>query len=238
VSDPVIQAIAELEAYLRRYPSGHFSELAQLQLDQLLARQGEKKVQVVSAAANPFSMGTAVANLGYRVGDRYEYQVTDLLTKLPERVKIQRVVSVTADKVLYMGVRIINDLLGNTLQAGNGARFGPNQFFAAEYTVGKKWSTRYPIVFPNGDPDDVEIDFRVTGRETVTVPAGTFDCFRVEGAGWVLGKARAIAITYWMAPDKVARVIAIDTWHRQQKGRQGNIRKADREELVAFTPAG
>ena len=35
-----------LEDYLRRYPSGQFSELAQLRLDQVLARQGEKKVRI------------------------------------------------------------------------------------------------------------------------------------------------------------------------------------------------
>ena len=37
-----------LEEYLRRYPSGEFSELAQLQLDPVLSRQGEKRIEVAS----------------------------------------------------------------------------------------------------------------------------------------------------------------------------------------------
>src|SRR6185436_1244636 len=35
-----------LEDYLRKHPSGRFSELAQFELDGALARQGEKKIQI------------------------------------------------------------------------------------------------------------------------------------------------------------------------------------------------
>src|SRR5262245_515268 len=41
---------APLEDYLRRYPSGNFAELAQLELDAVLARQGERKIEIVAAA--------------------------------------------------------------------------------------------------------------------------------------------------------------------------------------------
>src|SRR5689334_16433522 len=46
-----------LEEYLRRYPSGRFSELAQVQFDRQLARRGEKKVDAVSAPRNPYTKG-------------------------------------------------------------------------------------------------------------------------------------------------------------------------------------
>lgn len=237
MSDALKQAIIELEDYLRRYPSGRFSELAQLRLDRLLAQQGEKKVQLVSAADNPFTKGTAVANLNYRVGDRYKYQVIDLLTNIPGRLKVQTVTEVTADEVTYNRGGLITDVLGNFLRRGDGVRFGPSQYYATEYSVGKKWTTRYPIIFTNGDPDDVELDFKVVGREAVTVPAGTFDAFRVEGSGWILGKSVSLAVTYWVAPEKLARVIAIENWNRAS-AKKGKIKKADREELVAFAPAG
>ncbi len=59
-----------LEDFLRRYPSGRFVELAQLQLDRVLAKMGEKKVEVISAPENPYTKGTATANTAFKIGDR------------------------------------------------------------------------------------------------------------------------------------------------------------------------
>lgn len=235
MSDTLQLAIAEVEDYLRRYPSGRFSELAQLRLDQLLAQRGEKKVEVVSAAANPYSKGTVRADLSYRVGDRYQFDNTDLLTKLLAPRRTQVVTRVTDSQVEYNRGKLVTDLLGNLIWRPDGAQFGPNQFFPTEYALGKKWSTRYSIILANGTPDTVELDLKVVGRETITTPAGTFDTFRVEAAGWRLGlggvPSMSIANTYWMAPDKVARYVAIETWWRMR----GHIKRADRDELVAFT---
>jgi uncharacterized caspase-like protein len=69
---------APIEEYLRRYPSGRFSELAQLRLDRVLAAQGEKKIEIVSSAENPYTLGSAVANTGYQLGDSYKYNVMEL----------------------------------------------------------------------------------------------------------------------------------------------------------------
>lgn len=237
MSDTLQLAIVELEDYLRRYPSGRFSELAQLRLDQLLARQGEKKVEVVSAAANPYSKGTVRADLSYRVGDRYEYEGVDLLTKIPGPRRVLRVTRVGDTQVELNDGNLVTDLLGNLIRRPDGATFGPNQFYAAEYALGKKWSTRYSIVLANGTPDTVELDLKVVARESIMVPAGTFDTFRVEAAGWRLGLGgtppQSIINTYWVAPDKVARVVAIETWWRLRN----RITRADRDELAAFTQA-
>jgi hypothetical protein len=228
------QAIAEIEAYLRRYPSGRFSELAQLQLDQMLARQGEKKVQVVSAAANPFSKGTAVANLNFRVGDRYVYRSTDMLTMIEKPRRVQTVTAVTENEVVYNNGRHITDLLGNILlRAGDQARFGPSQFFGTEYSLGKKWSTRYSITFVNGKEDMVETELKVVAREEVTVPAGTFDAFRIEGTGWTLDASVRSTHVVWVAPDRINRYIASEIWRR----RHNRILYSERDELVAYTPA-
>jgi hypothetical protein len=234
MSDALQLAIAEVEDYLRRYPSGRFSELAQLRLDQLLAQRGEKRVEVVSAAANPFSKGTVRADLSYRVGDRYEYGGIDLLTKIPGPRRVLKVTSVTDTQVVFNDGKLITDLLGNLIRRPDGATFGPNQFYATEYALGKKWNTRYSIVLANGTPDTVDLDLKVVARESITVPAGTFDTFRVEATGWRLGLGgvppQSITNTYWVAPDKVARVVAIETWWRLRN----RITRADRDELAAF----
>jgi hypothetical protein len=234
MSDSNRDAIIALENYLKRYPSGRYSELALAQLDQLLAERGEQRVEIVSSAANPFTQGTARANQDYRPGDVFEYQVIDMLTKVVERTQVHRVVRVLPRQVIFNGGRLVTDRLGNFLRTPNGATYGPNQFYATEYAVGRKWTTRYSTVLPKGEDDEIEIDFKVTGRETIVVPAGRFDAYRVEGAGWLLGKSRSISVTYWMAPERVPRVIVSESWYRQGKG----IRKADRIELVSYSREG
>jgi hypothetical protein len=223
-----------IEDYLRRYPSGHFSELALVRLDRLLAKQGENKVSPVNAAENPFTQGTGIVDLNFRVGDQYEYRGIDLLTGVEGRQYRYRVTEVTEDLVLFNGGAFVTDLLGNTRKLPNGASFGPSQYFVAEYSVGKKWTTRYDAVLRNGNQDVYEIDFRVAGKETIDVPAGRFDCFRVEGTGWIRLKGIKLDIRYWVAPDKLNRHIALEVL--AAGGRR--IGRSERQELVSYTRAG
>jgi len=227
---------APIEAYLRRYPSGRFTELALLRLDTLLAQQGEKKVRVVSAAANPFTQGTATASFNFRVGDRYEYRTIDLLTKIAQEPKVQTITAITDSEVIYNNGSLITDLMGNLRRRPDGATYSPNQFAATEYSVGRKWASRFTISNLKGPISQftIELDFHVVGRETVIVPAGTFDCFRVEANGWGLEISQDIQITYWIAPGRLTRPVATEVWRR----RQSRILHSDRDELVSFTPAG
>lgn len=226
--------IAAVEDYLKRYPSGHFSELAQVRLDRMLAKKGEKKVSVVNAAANPFTKGTSLIDLGYRIGDRYAYRSIDLLTKVENRKHINTVTEIDDDKVIYNNGTLVTDLLGNLLKRPDGTTFGPSQMFVSEYHLGKKWTTRYAIHFARGGQDTIELDLKVVGRETITVPAGTFDCFRCQATGWVLNLGQSLEWNFWVAPDKVNRVIALEAWWR----RAGRIQRSERQELESYTRAG
>jgi hypothetical protein len=225
--------VAAVEDYLRRYPSGHFSELAAVRLDRMLAKQGEKKVSVVNAAANPFSKGTGLVDLNYRIGDRYVYRTSDLLTKVEGKKIVNTVTEVTEDQVIFNKGALVTDLLGNLLKRPDGASFSPSQFFISEYHLGKKWTTRYTINFAKGGQDTIELEFKVAGRETITVPAGTFDCFRIEGHGWVLGISQQNEWKFWLAPHKVNRAIALETWWHLR----GRIIRSDRQELESYTRA-
>jgi len=66
------------------------------------------------------------------------------------------------------------------------------------------------------------------------VPAGRFKAFRIEGAGWSDSGGRR-EITYWMAPDKVRRDLAIEV-RRRRPGNKG-IGDSERRELVGFREA-
>ena len=67
------------EAYLRRHPSGRFSELAQLRLDRALARQGEQKIVIASSEGNPFSKGTAGQQLGFVLAEVREARLVPVV---------------------------------------------------------------------------------------------------------------------------------------------------------------
>lgn len=45
--------------------------------------------------------------------------------------------------------------------------------------VGKSWSTQHKVTMANGTVNDITFACKVEDREKVTVPAGTFDTFRI-----------------------------------------------------------
>ena len=223
---------APLEGYLRRFPSGRFSELAQLRLDRVLARRGENKLRVVDAAGNPYSKGWAQADTAYRVGDRYSYTVSDLDTRAFKRV-IAATVARIADNEVFFDNGLITDSLGNTIRAADGRRFTPRQQFPLEYAVGRKWHSRFMATTRSGDAEGVaDIDYRIVTRERVTVPAGDFDAFLIEGAGATVFRDRTTRSTLrrWMAPELVRRAVISE--ERLVDGGKSVI--AERQELKSF----
>ena len=227
-----------LEDYLLRYPSGRFSELAQLRLDQVLALQGEKKIEIVSAPGNPYSKGTVAANTAYMVGDFYAYRQTDLLTKL-EMKRLKRVVTeITETEVRYNRGRFVTDLLGNSLRFGGGAVWSPNQTVPTEFAVGRRWKTRFRVIPPKGGETIVDLDIRIADRESITVPAGTFNAFRIEARGWQTGTGAGggrVNLEWdwktWYAPDRVRQPVAFEWFNRYLAVK---ITRAERNELTQF----
>jgi len=209
-------APAPLEDYLRRWPSGPFSELAQLQLDKVLAKQGEKKVQMVASAGNPYTQGLVAADTAFKVGDTYGYIVMDRETRA-ELSKINSVCTeINENEVIFGGGALILDRLGNTVKLPDGRRFTPRQDQPTEYAIGKKWSTRFGVTVASGRTSESEFEFRITRREKITVPAGSFECFVIEGEGYTvlpIGKVEFKNVR-WMAPDKVRRPIVMEQYRK------------------------
>ena len=211
------KAPGPFEDYLRKYPSGVFSEVAQLKLDRVLAQSGEKKIEVVSSAANPFSRGTGRLNIRFKVGDRFQYRESDLDSKKEIRTYTLRVTEIVDDEVIFNDGRLSSDLLGNGRKQSDGDLQSQSQFYIPEYSVGKKWTTRYKIVKPDGKAYNGEYEFKVLGRDKVTVPAGTFDAFHVEGNGRGEDAGSSLYLAYWITPE-VGRFIMRD-YKRYNKSR-------------------
>ena len=219
-----------IEHYLRRYPGGQFAELAQLRLDQILAKLGEKKIEVVSAPDNPYSKGSARANTAYRVGDTYTYRVFDLFNKLELQTSTTTVTAISENEVIFNNGTLVTDLLGNLLRSRREIfSTTARQYYVAEYSVGKKWSTRYIGTGIEQNKLSYEYEFKVLTRERKTVPAGTFDAFKVEGAGFSSSGA-VHRWDYWIAPDRVKRPIAIEQVSRNR----GTMQNREGTELVSY----
>jgi uncharacterized caspase-like protein len=230
---------APLEAYLRRHPSGRFAELAQLQLDRLLAQRGERRTQIAPAEGNPFTRGSAAANTGWRVGDSYTYRVVDRLAGAEEHPAAFTVIEVT-DREVRFGNGMAMDLLGNTLRRPGGRVYTPNQLEPVEYAVGKRWRTEFRINTPKGAEGTTTMDLRIAARESVTVPAGTFNAFRIEGRGVFADQihrhAEETLMKKWTAPDRLRMPVALEEI-RQRGGRNGRTTLSRRWELIAYHEA-
>lgn len=222
---------AAMTGYLQQYPSGRFAELAQANLDKLLAKQGENRIQIVNSATNPYTKGTAAAGR-FQVGDRFSLRVEDQLTKLEVRRYTRTVTEISDTEVIFNNGEYATDLLGSSRRSSRGDRWGDNQFYAAEYAVGKTWSSRFDRTYgATGKTSEVYREFHVVGREQITVPAGTFNAFRVETSGWVSPFGTRLEGTYWIAPDETPLAIAYSEMNRNR----GSIISSDRIELVSFS---
>jgi len=190
--------------------------------------------QQAALGPNPFSQGTGVANVNYKIGDRYRFQELDLLTKQEIRRRVMTVTSIADDEVTFNEGRLSTDLLGNPVRNANGRNFVERQIFIAEYSIGKKWRTVYEGIGRNGNANEWTIDLKVTKRESITIAAGTFDAFKIEGGGSNRSGIH-FQITYWVAPDKVRACLV---YEHTRRNRRMSVTDSTRTELVDFRQAG
>jgi hypothetical protein len=77
----------------------------------------------------------------------------------------------------------------------------------------------------------------IAARESITVPAGTFNAFRVDGQGIFADPAHRHAeetlLRKWVAPDRLRFPVAMEEI-RQRRGTKGHVMQSRRWELAAF----
>ncbi len=191
-----------------------------------------KPVQPASIEANPYTKGNARIDTQFKIGDSYSYREIDLYTKIETRNFVNRITQITEDQVIFGDGRFVTDFFGNQIKTPNGWTYTGAQFFIAEYAIGKKWSTRFKVE-QQIRTSETEIEFKVVAREKITVPAGTFDAFRIEGAGWSrtsLGESNSNNPKYWIAPG-IRRPVASETYRRTSGGK---VLSYERQELTAY----
>lgn len=235
------RSAAPFEDYLRRFPSGRFAELAQLELEQALARQGEKRVEIAPETGNPYTAGSARANTVHTVGDVYRFRQYDRDSGAFKRAFTNTVTGITDREVVYNGGTFITDLLGNIVRYGDGRRSTGSQAIPLEYAVGRQWATRYLSTSAKGMDFNTELEYRITAREKLTVGAGTFDAYHVEGKGKsfaVSGQANVdVTSSFWMAPQVCHTTIRREVTRKLYRRGTPELLENDRYELDFFRQA-
>jgi Caspase domain len=214
-------------------------DLAQLAREKQLLEEAALSQTLMATAptvltATPYFKGYAQHERSFQVGDEHRFQEIDLFNNA-KRTIVRRVTKVDydADRVIFDNNTYVSDLMGNTLVNQSGVNNSVRQFYPADLFVGKKWTTRFKQSRTNGSSYTFDYKLKVVAKESVTVPAGTFETFKIEATGFNLELGAQIERTLWVAPG-VNADIAQDYRVRL---RSGQVETNQRIELLSYTPA-
>jgi hypothetical protein len=202
--------------YLTLYPNGSYSQLAQVQLDRLLKRQGEKKVELAAANSNPFTKGTTSVTGRFHVGDRYTFEQREAISNVVEKTYTHEVSKVTDLQVVFNDGELILDSIGNEIKSQANLFPISAQIFPAEYSVGSKWNTTFPYKTGDGVPSTLTLELKVIERQQLITSVGSFNAFKVIGGGRVVG-GQNFEISYWIDPDKCLRPVQFNVIARSRR---------------------
>jgi hypothetical protein len=226
--------VEDVEAFIRRFPSGYLAELASYRLEFLLSST-KKQPPVMRpglTGSSPVSAGTLHVRGGFQVGDNYEMSKRDYFTNLEEERKTLRVTGIKDGNIVINNGGIILDPLGNFIKSGS-RTYTPNQLFGAELQLGKRWDVRMKVT-NEGRMHTSEYSAKVTAREKVTVPAGTFDAFKVEASGTIRETSDRVRLTYWRSPTVRYPYVKYEI---VTENRYGKYKRSDRYELLSYSQA-
>jgi hypothetical protein len=120
--------------------------------------------------------------------------------------------------------------MGNATSTDMGALDSPRQFYPAQLQLGQRWVSAFKQPRASGNTQLFRYDVRVVAQEKLTVPAGTFQTFRIEATGYNLRQGHRIERTLWVAPGINAN-IASDVKTRSPNGM---LEQHERRELKSY----
>lgn len=200
------------------------------------AEEAVPEAEIIRTAVSysPFSNGFSEFQRKYSVGDTASYNVIDVFTKMvkPLSMKVSEV-DQEGERVVYNGGEFVSDLMGNITTNKIGTSSTPRQFYPAELFQNKRWQTRFKQSRPNGISYTYEYSLKVVAKEKITVPAGTFEAFRIEARGYNVDLGASLERSIWVAPG-----VNCDIAHEiRVRLRNGQWEQNDRQELVSYIQA-
>ena len=209
--------------FLQRFPSGgDLAEAAQYRLDQLA------KPKVTAALGKGQDASLGYTGPRFKVGDAFQFQVSDVLTNVPGEKLSVSVTSADGDLVQLNNGVLVSNVLGAILKNERGTFETPFGGLPAEIQVGKKWAARTTQRAIDGRSYELQQESKITGRDVVTVAAGTFQTYVVDTVIYVQG-GPTLTIKSWHDPRYGYAI------RREEMGRfGGRIIRSERRELIAI----
>jgi hypothetical protein len=203
----------------------------------LILKQGGEMSFQVQASANPNSVGQFPVGRRYTIGDEATAQISDLLTGVVAKTHTLRVTKVDedSDRVELNDGAHVWDTLGNRIKdPESGLSDTPRQLVPVELYVGRKWTAAWKQDHPRAGKRTVEMSFRIGAFETVEVPAGKFQAFRIDGNGWANDNFGSLSIEQraWLVPGLNFGIRGESIMRRGSR-----LVQTDRLELVSLSQA-
>jgi uncharacterized caspase-like protein len=271
------ETLYDLEQFIRIFPSGKFSELAQYRLDIALAAQKTSDVsktttaltlpkviqdpspntttpatapsiaELLAAAAKIYNPNNqpedtvAPATPGeirrqWRVGDLMVFKETPQ-TGFFKYARELRYRVMSANKYV-MTTRTVDrfDSFFNQTRSMDFVNNQDAQTLSQDYSLGKSWSTRFNRTYGRWGQMTVDGSSKVVAKETLDLPAGKFNVFKVLARGTITNSSQFFRYEeiYWI--DTVSqKPIA---WDKKMFDASNRLDEHKLAELIAFENDG
>lgn len=216
----------KFEAFLYKYPSSQYYQIAQAKLDQLLAQRGQKEIRIINDTFNPYTKGSVTGLKPFSIGDRFSIEVRDPFNSMVQSKYSRLVTGIASQAIELNNGKFWLNILGNPTNA-IGKTDGYSQLLPYEYQIGNSWMSTYF----NQRGNLATAELHISGRKKVKTPLGEFNAFVIEGHGTNPNSKTRISYEILIDPEKCSfplskKFITHSQWN--------NIVQADEHVLVAF----
>lgn len=214
-------------AFVQKYPKGFLLQSAMGVIDRLSAAK-------LVTYTDRSGVAHAATQTFFRVGDEIERVRRDALTGQETSKWKTRVLSVAGGVVSLTGGGVLTSVGETVYDSGFGVSFDPpNPFLPADgLAVGKKWNARYIVIEKNGAKNWEDKEGTVVALETVSVPAGTFQTYKIEQR-WKNGWGTYGTSTSWVLPNSGFAIKTNFDMHRGSGKRDYWVQEAIAIKLAA-----
>jgi hypothetical protein len=179
--------------YLARFPSGLFSELAQLRIERLQRRSARPQANAVGVAAPDTTQRR------YELGDVIWWEFEDQLKGTKQFLR-NRVTAADDERAEFNGGALILTQTGGLVKNRFGVNDPPIIEVIADMAVSKRWRSAF-LQTSGGKRYRTYYDSKVVAVEEIALPIGKVRAFRVEHQGESIypdGRVAVLRRTTWV----------------------------------------